>query len=92
MQITEGNKPWDCNTNKKLRERENSVRMEKRPGVYMRVWNRGRKFHPVERVCGRAKAVNPIGRPISSDKDYPLTWSTSVRPYNHLDENSPSYK
>lgn len=29
------------------------------------------KFHSVERVCGRAKIANPIGRPISFDKDYP---------------------
>lgn len=28
-----------------------------------------RKFYTVERMCGRAKAVNSIGRPISSDEE-----------------------
>lgn len=39
------------------------------------------KFHSVERVCGRANAANPIGRPISFGKGWltPRLWS----PFNY---------
>lgn len=43
------------------------------------------KFYSVERVCGRAKAANPIGRPISFGKGWltPRLWS----PFNYYPDD-----
>lgn len=88
-------------TNLTIEKKESTVYTnEKKERVYMgcRACRVVGKFHSVERVCGRAKTANPIGRPISFGKgwltprlwnpfDYPTIPTTNLKEGNEDDKN-----